>query len=78
MPEPVIQFDAVADLGDAGCGDLALELMKAIKPLQAGQILRVRALDPGAREDIPAWCKMRGHALVHADRENYYIQKGEN
>jgi tRNA 2-thiouridine synthesizing protein A len=71
------EFDVAADLGDAGCGDLAIELMRAIKPLRAGQVLQVRALDPGARADIPAWCKMRGHALVYSEREFYYIQKGE-
>ncbi len=72
-----VQYDVSTDLGDLGCGDLVLALAQAMQPLRAGQILQVRALDPGAREDIPAWCNMRGHALIRAEREFYYIQKGE-
>ena len=72
--------DAVADFDDMGCGDLAIALMDAMKPLQVGQVLQVRALDPGAVEDVPAWCRMRGHTLLlgpdEQDREHYYIQKG--
>ncbi len=71
---------ATVDFEDMGCGDLAIALMDAMKPLQPGQILKVRALDSGAVEDIPAWCRMRGHALLlspdEQDREHYYLQKG--
>lgn len=38
--------DAVADLEEMGCGDLIIALMKAMKPLKTGQVLKVRALDP--------------------------------
>ena len=73
-------YDAVADLEEMGCGDLAIALMQAMQPLQVGQILKVRALDPGAAEDIPAWCRMRGHRLLagpnEQDHEHYYLQKG--
>jgi tRNA 2-thiouridine synthesizing protein A len=72
--------DATADFEDMGCGDLAIALMDAMKPLQVGQVLKVRALDSGAVEDIPAWCRMRGHTLLlspdEQDHEHYYIQKG--
>ena len=72
--------DATSDFEDMGCGDLAIALMDAMKPLQVGQILKVHALDSGAVEDIPAWCRMRGHTLLLSpdehDREHYYIQKG--
>jgi tRNA 2-thiouridine synthesizing protein A len=75
-------YDVATDLGDLGCGDLIIALMKAIHPLQAGQVLLVRALDPGAQEDIPAWCRMRGHTLLAGpnsqDPEHYYIRKGES
>ncbi len=73
-------YDAEADLDEMGCGDLAIALMQVMRPLQIGQILKVRALDPGAVEDIPAWCRMRGHRLLsnpgEHDHEHYYIQKG--
>lgn len=78
MTEPQLSYDVVADLGDMGCGDLVLALAQAMQPLRVGQVLQVRATDSGAREDIPAWCNMRGHALIRTEREFYYIQKGEN
>jgi cysteine desulfurase len=72
--------DVVVDLADTGCGDLAIELMRAMRPLQTGQVLQVRALDPGAVADIPAWCKMRQHEFlagpVGSDHAQYYIRKG--
>jgi tRNA 2-thiouridine synthesizing protein A len=71
--------DAVADLEEMGCGDLIIALMKAMKPLKAGQVLKVRALDPGASTDIPAWCRMRGYELLAVPGGGsdtfYYIKK---
>lgn len=74
-------YNASADLGDMACGDLVLAINQAMQPLAAGQVLRVRALDPGAQIDIPAWCRMRGHTLlaepVASGDEFYFIRKGE-
>ena len=75
-----ITSDAAVDLAEMGCGDLIIALMKAMKPLKAGQVLKVLALDPGAQADIPAWCNMRGHKLLAGPCEEnnafYYIKKG--
>ncbi len=81
--ETNLASDAYADLEELGCGDLVLALAKAIRPLQPQQVLKVRALDPGALVDIPAWCRMRGHQLLRAPQEQaaesiYYIRKGES
>ncbi|MBI5033840.1 MAG: sulfurtransferase TusA family protein [Chloroflexi bacterium] len=73
-----VQYDVAADLGDMGCGDLVIALAQAMQPLRVDQVLQVRATDSGAREDIPAWCNMRGHTLLRAEQEIYYIQKGEH
>ena len=32
--------------------------------LQAGDILEVICTDPGALNDIPAWCRINGHEVV--------------
>lgn len=34
-----------------------------IKELQAGDRLRVICTDPGAKNDIPAWCRVNGHRV---------------
>ena len=43
-------------------------MLQAIKRLGPGDILEVRSIDPGVREDLPAWCRMTGHELL-ADRK---------
>ena len=52
------------DFEEMSCGDLLIALLKAMRPLPAGTLVEVRALDPGAPIDIPAWCRMVGHALL--------------
>jgi len=68
------------DFEDMSCGDLLIALMKAMRPLSPGTLVEVRALDPGAPIDIPAWCGMVGHTLlVRAGgpaRVHYLIRKG--
>lgn len=70
-------FDAEWDAGAMGCGELVLLLAGRIRQLDAGQILRLIALDEGAPEDIPAWCRMTGHALLRSEHPNYYIRRKE-
>jgi len=52
------------DAGAMGCGDLVMELFIRLKQMP-GQVLRVVATDPGAPEDIPAWCRMTRNELLH-------------
>lgn len=69
--------DAEWDAGDMGCGDLVLELRARVEALVAGRVLRLTARDPGAPADIPAWCRMTGHALVSAQHPIYLIRRKE-
>jgi tRNA 2-thiouridine synthesizing protein A len=76
-----IHPDASVDLGDLGCGDLVMDLMKAMRPLKAGQILHVHATDPAAPIDIGAWCAMQNCELLAGptgkNKADYFIRKGE-
>ena len=65
------------DAGDLGCGDLVLQLRFRMDTLAPGQVLRLVALDPGAPADLPAWCRMTGHALLAADHPVYLIRRKE-
>lgn len=69
--------DAEWDAGDMGCGDLVLELRGRVEVLGPGRLLRLTARDPGAPADIPAWCRMTGHALVSAQHPIYLIRRKE-
>jgi tRNA 2-thiouridine synthesizing protein A len=63
------------DAGDMSCGDLVLELRSRLQDLDAGEILRVRATDPGAPQDLPAWCRVTGHPLVVQRHPEYWIRR---
>lgn len=77
--QPAIAPDAVADFEKKQCGDLAIALMQKMKTLQGGQVLEVRALDAGAANDIPAWCRMTKNELLAGPCGEkgvyYYIKK---
>jgi tRNA 2-thiouridine synthesizing protein A len=70
--------DAQWDAGDLGCGDLVLELRLRMEALRPGQLLQLTATDPGARADIPAWCRMTGHTLIVEQHPVYQIRRKEN
>ena len=75
-----ITVSAVCDGGDQGCGGgLLLLMLQAMKRLEPGAVLEVRSTDPGVREDLPAWCRMTGNALLaeqEGERRNrYFLRK---
>ncbi|MCB9882780.1 MAG: sulfurtransferase TusA family protein [Planctomycetes bacterium] len=67
--------DASIDAGDLGCGDLVLRLRNELKTLAPGAVVHVRATDPAAPIDLPAWCGLVGHTLIHTKPPHYWIQK---
>jgi tRNA 2-thiouridine synthesizing protein A len=66
------------DAGDLGCGDLVLQLRLRLEALAPGEVLRLTARDPGARADIPAWCRMTGHTLLVEQHPLYQIRRKES
>ncbi|HTR47279.1 MAG TPA: sulfurtransferase TusA family protein [Verrucomicrobiae bacterium] len=64
--------------GEMGCGELLIELALRMKSLAPGQLFELTALDPGAVEDIPAWCKLTRHALVSAEHPIYVIRRRDD
>jgi tRNA 2-thiouridine synthesizing protein A len=66
------------DAGELGCGELLLALRDRLQALQPGQVLKLTALDPGARADIPAWCRLTGHVLVEERHPAYLIRRRES
>lgn len=70
--------DAIWDAGTLGCGDLVLELRERLAALRPGRTLLVIAVDAGAPEDLPAWCRLTGHVLVDARHPRYRIRRKES
>jgi tRNA 2-thiouridine synthesizing protein A len=54
------------------CPMPVLRLAKAVALLKGGDKVSIVANDFGAKQDIPAWCRVHGHeisAIVEADNE---------
>lgn len=41
-----------------------------VAELQPGDVLEVVCTDPGALNDIPAWCRINGHKVLGTRRED--------
>ena len=46
-----------------------VKLNSAIKKIEVGQVLKVMADDPAAKEDIQRWAKRTGHAILEFEKE---------
>lgn len=73
--------DAVCEGGDLDCGSgLLLIIRTAMAPLPGGGVLLVKSRETSVREDLPAWCRMVGHALFAVQDgdgidTHYYLRK---
>ena len=83
-PLPPPSTDLTLDVGHEGCGTLLVVLRQRMNGLAPGTILEVIGYDPGAREDLPAWCRMTGNELVLMRGDlrrdmpiHYFIRKGD-
>lgn len=46
------------------CPVPVIELAKAVAAAEPGAVVEVVSDDPASRHDVPAWCRMRGHAYL--------------
>jgi tRNA 2-thiouridine synthesizing protein A len=65
--------DDVWDAGGMGCGELLYALMKRLRQMPGGT-LKLIANDPGAAEDIPAWCRLTGNELLHHEDNVFWLR----
>jgi tRNA 2-thiouridine synthesizing protein A len=70
--------DETWDAGSLACGELLLHLRARVEAMRPGQRLRLIAQDAGAPADLPAWCRLTGHALLAAEHPVYLISRKEH
>ncbi|GBE09974.1 sulfurtransferase TusA [bacterium BMS3Bbin12] len=63
------EFDAELDARGLNCPLPILRAKKSINELQAGQVLKIVATDPGAVKDFEAFCKQTGHELMNSQEQ---------
>jgi tRNA 2-thiouridine synthesizing protein A len=76
--QPTVQADDAWDAGDMGCGELVFLLSERMRAIGPGRVLALTATDLGAPHDIPAWCRLTGHALLLARPPRYFIRSKES
>lgn len=45
-----------------------LKSESAIQEMKSGEILALKATDPGIANDLPAWCAVNGHQLISMEK----------
>lgn len=51
------------------CPQPVIRTQDAMERLATGDLLEVRCTDPGALHDIPAWCRVHGHAVESMEQD---------
>lgn len=73
-------FDVELDTSGMNCPLPVLKARKALSEMSSGQRLHLIVTDPGAKKDIPAFCKMTGNQLIDTnDQEgkiHFFLEKG--
>ncbi len=80
IPAATLELLDNSDRPGTACAVLTPAIKAKLMELQPGQILLVRADDPSARLDVPAWCTLTGNILqATAEEDNgvldFFIRK---
>jgi tRNA 2-thiouridine synthesizing protein A len=60
----------VVDARGSFCPGPLMELIRAIRESQPGQVISVYSSDSGSKTDIPKWVAKAGHRLVEVTRRD--------
>ncbi len=58
------------DARNSLCPMPVIKTQNKVNELLAGDILEVTCTDPGALNDIPAWCRINGHQIKDSYEKN--------
>ena len=55
------------------CPIPVIKTQNRVNQLARGDVLRVTCTDPGALNDIPAWCRINGHEVLETRRDDHDV-----
>lgn len=55
------------------CPIPVIKTQNRVRELEQGDVLRVTCTDPGALNDIPAWCRINGHEVLSTEQGDYEV-----
>jgi len=62
----------IVDARGSFCPGPLMELIRAIREGQVGDVIAVRSSDRGSKTDIPKWVEKAGHRLISIDSLDGY------
>ncbi len=62
--------DYQLDARNSLCPMPVIKTQNKVNELKAGDTLEVTCTDPGALNDIPAWCRINGHEIIDTAENN--------
>jgi TusA-related sulfurtransferase len=62
----------VVDARGSFCPGPLMELIRAIRESEPGQVIAVYSTDSGSKTDIPKWVEKASHQLVAVERRDGY------
>ena len=67
-----VPVNRTVDARGSYCPGPLMELIRAIREGQVGEVIAVWSTDAGSRTDIPAWVAKAGHRLVGVESRDGY------
>ena len=72
MTDTVTAPTRIVDARGSFCTGPLMELIRAIRESEPGQVIAVYSSDTGSKIDIPKWVEKAGHRLVEVERRDNY------
>ena len=72
MIEIHVAVTRIVDARGSFCPGPLMELIRAIREGQVGDVIAVYSSDSGSKSDIPRWVEKAGHRLVALDARDGY------
>jgi tRNA 2-thiouridine synthesizing protein A len=74
-----MEFDRELDVTGLNCPLPILRAKKALAEMVSGQVLKIRATDPGSLKDFQAFARQTGNVLIEHTEESrvfeYFIRR---
>ncbi len=67
-----VRIDRVVDARGSFCPGPLMELIRAVKESQVGDVLAVLSTESGSARDVPAWAQKAGHEFIGVFEKDGY------
>ncbi len=72
MIDSAVTINRIVDARGSFCPGPLMELIRAIRESQVGDVIAVYSSDKGSKTDIPKWIEKAGHRLASLEARDGY------